>query len=296
MGQLQSIAVVPHFTANPGRSGVRRLIALALLLVSGAAMGGQGPGSADSNQEQPPKSTAAAGSIKTTDLTDLPLETLMQMEVPTVYSASKFEQKTTEAPSSVSVVTTDEIKRYGYRTLADVLRSLQGFYVSYDRNYAFLGARGINLGDFNSRVLLLVNGHRVNNNLTDGAFIDTAFILDVDLIDRIEVIRGPGSVLYGNNAFFGVINVVTCNGAQVHGVELSGEYAEFDTYKGRITYGNSFSNGVTLLLSGSLYDSEGPDKIFYKEFNTPAQNHGIARHRDDDAFGSFFGSVSYQDF
>src|SRR5205814_1495674 len=97
------------------------------------------------------------------------------------------------------------------------------------------GARGINLGDFNSRMLLLVDGHRINNNLTDGAFIDTAFILDMDLIDRVEVIRGPGSALYGNNAFFGVINVVTRKGAQLNGLEVSGEYGEFDSYKARVT-------------------------------------------------------------
>ncbi len=110
-----------------------------------------------------------------------------------------------------------------------------------------------------------MNGHRVNNNLTDGAFIDSAFILDVDLIDRVEVIRGPGSVLYGNNAFFGVINVVTRTGGQVNGVEASGEYAEFDTYKGRVTFGKSFTNGIELLASGSIYDSAGPDKLFYKD-------------------------------
>ncbi|HTD66979.1 MAG TPA: TonB-dependent receptor [Candidatus Limnocylindria bacterium] len=230
------------------------------------------------------------------DLSELSLEALMELEVPKVYGASKFEQKTTEAPSSISLVSSDEIKKYGYRTLADVLQSLQGFHVSYDRNYAFLGTRGINLGDFNSRVLLLVNGHRVNNNITDGAFIDSAFILDVDLIDRVEVIRGPGSVLYGNNAFLGVINVVTRRGRQLHGAEVSGEYGEFDAYKGRVTYGNVFSNGVEFLLSGSLYGTDGKEKLFYKEFNTPAQNNGIARNRDDDAFGSFFGSLSYLDF
>ena len=233
---------------------------------------------------------------KRPSLDELSIEDLMNIEVPKVYGASKFEQKTTEAPSSISLVSSDEIKRYGYRTLADVLQSLQGFHVSYDRNYAFLGTRGVNLGDFNSRVLLLVNGHRVNNNLTDGAFIDSAFILDVDLIDRVEVIRGPGSVLYGNNAFFGVVNVVTRTGKQVNGAEASFEYAEFDTYKGRVTLGKSFTNGVELLLSGSLYDSAGPEKLFYKEFNTPAQNHGIAKNKDDDAFGSFFGSLSYSDF
>ncbi len=231
----------------------------------------------------------------TPDLSELSLEALIEIEVPKVYGASKFEQKTTEAPSSISLLSSDEIKRYGYRTLGDVLQSLQGFHVSYDRNYAFLGSRGINLGDFNSRVLLLVNGHRVNNNITDGAFIDSAFILDVDLIDRVEVIRGPGSVLYGNNAFLGVINVITRQGAQLKGTELSGEYGEFDAYKGRVTYGNSFSNGVEFLLSGSMYGTEGKEEIFYPEFKS-SRNNGVARNRDDDSFGSFFGSVRYLDF
>ena len=184
-----------------------------------------------------------------TELADLSLAQLMQIEIPTVVAASKHAQKVTEAPSSVTIITAEEIKRYGYRTLADVLRSVQGFHVSYDRNHAFLGTRGLSLGDFNSRILLLVDGHRVNNNLTDGAYIDTAFILDVDLIDRVEIIRGPGSVLYGNNAFFGVINVITRKGKKLDGTEVSGEYASYDTYKGRLSYGKSFKNSVEFLLS-----------------------------------------------
>src|SRR5258708_4815693 len=188
-----------------------------------------------------------------TELADLSLAQLMQIEIPTVVAASKHEQKVTDAPSSVTIITADEIKRYGYRTLADVLRSVQGFQVSYDRNHAFLGARGLSLGDFNSRILLLVDGHRVNNNLTDGAYIDTAFILDVDLSDRVEVIRGPGSVLYGNNAFFGVINVITREGKQVNGVEGSFNYGSYDTYKGRVTIGEQFTNGLHFLVSGTYY-------------------------------------------
>ena len=245
-------------------------------------------------------SSAGAAELKTSqrpsDLMEMSLEELMEIQVPTVFGASKFEQKTTEAPSSVSVLTSDDFKRYGYRTLAEALQSVQGVHVSYDRNYSFLGMRGINLGDFNSRILLLIDGHRVNNNLTDGALIETAFILDVDLIDRVEIIRGPGSVLYGNNAFFGVINVVTRRASQANGAELSGEYASYDTYKGRVTYGKLFTNGVQLLLSGSLYDSAGAERLFYKEFNSTNQNHGVAEGLDDDSFRSFFGSVSYQDF
>lgn len=227
-------------------------------------------------------------------LTDLSLEELMDI-VPKVYGASKFEQKSTEAPSSVTVISSDEINRYGYRTLADLLQSVQGMHVSYDRNYSFLGTRGINLGDFNSRVLVLVDGHQINNNLTDGAHIGTAFVLDVDLINRVEIIRGPGSVLYGNNAFFGVINVITKRGGQV-GVETSAAYGSFDTKKGRVSIGHKFTNEVEFLLSGTIYDSEGEDRLFYKEFNTPAQNRGVARGIDDDSYKSFLGTLSYRDF
>ena len=220
----------------------------------------------------------------------------MEVEVPKVYGASKIEQKTTEAPASITIVSADEIKKYGYRTLADILASAPGFFVSYDRNYAFLGTRGVSLGDFNSRVLLLVDGHRVNNNLTDGAYIGPEFILDIDLIDRVEIIRGPGSVLYGNNAVFGVINVITRQGKQLNGTEVSGEYGSFDTYKARVTYGKLFTNGVQLMLSGTYYDSGGQDRLFYKEFNTPAQNNGVAQNLDGGSLESFFGSLGYRDF
>lgn len=231
---------------------------------------------------------------ETRPLTELSLEELMDI-VPNVYGASKFEQKSTEAPSSVTVISSDEINRYGYRTLADLLQSVQGVHVSYDRNYSFLGTRGVNLGDFNSRVLVLVDGHQINNNLSDGALIGTAFVLDVDLISRVEIIRGPGSVLYGNNAFFGVINVITKRGGEV-GVATSAEYGSFDTYKGRVSVGHKFTNEVEILLSGTLYGSEGEDRLFYKEFNTPDQNRGVARGIDDDDFKSFFGTLSYRDF
>jgi iron complex outermembrane receptor protein len=80
------------------------------------------------------------------------------MEV--VEAASKFQQPIGEAPSSVTIISSDEIKKYGHRTLADILETVPGLYISYDRNYSFLGIRGFSLGDFNNRVLLLVNGHR----------------------------------------------------------------------------------------------------------------------------------------
>lgn len=237
--------------------------------------------------------TRADTAVQSPDYADMDLSQLMNVPVVT---ASRFEQKAAEAPSSVTVITSEEIKRYGYRTLADILASVPGFYISYDRNYAFLGASGINLGDFNSRILLLVNGHRINSELNDSAYIDTTFILDVDLIDRVEIIRGPGSVLYGNNAFFGVINVITREGNQINGVEASGSYGSFNAYSGRVSIGARFTNSFQFLLSGTIYGSDGQENLFYPQFNTPAQNNGIAHNLDDDGFGSFFGSVSYKDF
>ena len=227
----------------------------------------------------------------------LSLEELSTIKVQIVYSASKYEQTVTEAPSAVSIVTADAIKHFGYRTLADVLRSVRGFDMTYDRNYGYVGVRGFNRpGDFGGRVLLQIDGHRLNEPLYDSAFNATDFILDLDLVDRIEIIRGPGSSIHGNNAFFGIINVVTRRGREVQGTEVSASAGSFDSYQGRLSYGNKFTNGVEMLFSGTLYNSEGQDRLFYPEFNNRADHHGIARRRDGDRFQSAFGSLAYHDF
>ena len=221
------------------------------------------------------------------------LESLMSVSV---YSASKYEQNATEAPSSVSVVTAEEIRKYGYRTLADILNSLRSFYVTYDRNYNYIGVRGFAPpGDFNTRLLLLVDGHRINDGIFDSAAVGTEFLLDVDLIDRVEVIRGPSSSLYGSNAFFGVINVITRRGKDLKGTEVSGEAASFGTFKGRATYGNRFGNGTGGPPFRNRLPQRGTD-LFFPEFNDPATNNGIAEKRDGDKFRSFFSTLSYRDF
>lgn len=228
-------------------------------------------------------------------------EDIVFQEIPSVYGVSKFEQKITEAPSFVTLITADEIKKYGHRTLAQVLQSVTGFFVTYDRNYNYLGVRGFNRpGDFNSRVLLLVDGHRLNDNLYDQAGLGTESVVDVDLIDRVEVIRGPSSSLYGTNAFFGVINVITKRGRDIKGIELSTEVGSFDTYRARVTYGDKFANGIELLLSGSYYDSEGQDFLFYQEFadDTTTNNNlsqGITRNADGDEFPNFLGKLTFRD-
>ncbi len=224
-------------------------------------------------------------------------EAALFQEIPSVYGASKYEQKVTEAPSSVTIVTADEIKKYGYRTLADILQNVTGFYVTNDRNYSYLGVRGFNRpGDYDTRILLLVDGHRLNDGVYEQAAIGTEAPLDVDLIDRVEIIRGPSSSLYGTNAFFGVINVITKRGRDVKGVELSTETGHYDSYKGRVTYGNKFQNGLEVLLSGSFYNSPGHHRLYYKEFDDHATNNGIAKNADADRYYHLFTKLSLADF
>ena len=235
----------------------------------------------------------ANGYDASADSPEMNIEDLMNVPV---YGASRFGQQINEAPGSVSIVTSEEIKKYGYRTLADILRSLRGFYVTYDRNYAYAGIRGfLRTGDWNSRILILLDGNRINENVYGSANIETGFIIDIDLIDRVEVIRGSNFSLYGNNAMFAVINVITKKGRDLGSPEISGEVGSFDTYKGRFSYGNSFRNGMELVLSSSLYDSKGQD-LFFKKFDTPSMNNGVAEDCDYDRNYSFFSKLSYRDF
>lgn len=228
---------------------------------------------------------------------DLSLEQLLEVNVDKVYGASKYEQKITQAPSSVSLVTRDEIQKQGYRTLAEVLRTVNGVFVTDDRNYSYVGMRGFNRpGDYNSRVLLLVDGHRINDNIYDQGLYGTEGFLDVDLIERVEVVRGPSSSIYGNNAFFGVINVITRKGRSLNGFEATGEAGNHDTFKGGFTYGKQYDNGLEVLLSGSASDSAGESRVYFPEFDDPTTNNGMAENSDGDQAYRFYGSLGYGDF
>lgn len=254
--------------ARRQRSGNWSLVTLLLLTASGAA-------------QQASK-----------DLGNVSLEELGSIQV---YSASKHMQSTREAPSSVTVVTADEIQKYGYRNLADILRSVPGFYVTYDRNYSFAGVRGFGrLGDWNSRILVLIDGHRINNNVLGQAMLGNEFLVDVDLIERVEIVRGPSSSLYGGGAFFAVINVITRTAEQVKGWELCFQPGSFGTYEGRATYGRQL-HGLGFLLSGTFYDSPG-QTLFFPEFNTPATNNGIARGGDYESYKHILATLTFHGF
>jgi outer membrane receptor protein involved in Fe transport len=241
--------------------------------------------------------SAAAQESKQADLAGLSIEDLAKVKVESVYGASKFLQKASDVPSSVTVVTAEQIQKYGYRTLADLLKSVRGFYVINDRNYSYVGVRGFSRpGDVNARILFLVDGHRINENIFDGAYVGTEFPVDIDLIERVEVTRGPSSSVYGAGAYVAVVNVITKRGRDLDSTEISTEAGSWDSYRGRVGYGKRFDNGLETLLSGTFYDSEGHDRLFYPEFNSPATNNGIAQNADGDQAYNAFADIIYKDF
>jgi outer membrane receptor protein involved in Fe transport len=217
--------------------------------------------------------------------TALSIEELLDTKV---YRASKYEQKVAEAPSSIVVISAEEIRKYGYRSLLEVLATLPGFYVVGHGNYTSVGVRGFSPpGNANSRILLQVNGHALNSNIDDSAPLDDTFPIDMDLIDRIEIVRGPSSSLYGADAFFAVVNVITRTGKNT-GELASVEGGSLGTYKETIAYG---------------IDRRGTQALFsetYNLTNAPGQLDAIAdpigSSHDRDQGRRLFTMLSSHDF
>lgn len=161
----------------------------------------------------PMASTAAS------DLASTPLNALLDMEVS---GASKFTLHMSDAPASVSVMAAAQIRALGLRTLAEVLQTVRGLATTNDRTYTYLSVRGMWVpGDYNTRVLVLVDGNRINDTVYEQGLLGSEFPLDIDLVERVEFIPGQGSAVHGANALYGVVNVVTRHPAQGAGREIA---------------------------------------------------------------------------
>ncbi|MBL9134242.1 MAG: TonB-dependent receptor [Verrucomicrobiales bacterium] len=240
---------------------------------------------------------AAPAQPSVDDLSELSLSELLEVRYDTVYAASKRMQEAWEAPASVSVVRRSTIQTFGYRTLADALDSTPGTHITSDSLYSFLGIRGFSPpGDYNGRVLLLIDGHRANDNVYDSALLGTEGILDIDLVDRLEVIRGPSSSIYGSSAFFGILNVVPRRGGEIQGVEVSGEAGSFESYRARATTGYKLNSGVEFLLSATYFSARGDPEIYLPDRAIPGVSSGTAHDLDGYHGYHLYASTSYSDF
>ncbi|MGE0447222.1 MAG: TonB-dependent receptor plug domain-containing protein, partial [Vicinamibacterales bacterium] len=224
------------------------------------------------------------------DVLDLTLEELLRQD--TVSAASKFPQPTVDAPASITIVSADDIRRQGYQTLHEILQGINGLYVTSDRNYSYLGMRGFaRPGDYNTRVLLLIDGHRINDPVYDMALLGGDFPLEVSLIERVEVIRGPASALYGTSAFLGVINVITRSGRELRGAQGEFGVGSLATQSGRTSFGAA-SGGRDLLVSAYGRRSDGARDLFFPEFATPDTHDGFVSNADQEGSAGAFVSAS----
>ena len=178
---------------------------------------------------------------------DLKEEFLLWQYELEVITASKHKQKLSEAPSTITVITAKDIERLGVADLTNVFRMSTGLDVmtAYD-NGVFVVPRGL-LTFQSAKVLLLIDGQRVNHDFTGSIMWKDLPILLED-IEHIEIVRGPGSALYGANAFAGIIHIITKNPNKKPASSFRISIGEKDTYiyslsytgqKGKLGYGNT---------------------------------------------------------
>ena len=143
---------------------------------------------------------------------------------------------------------------------------------------------------------MLVNGHRVNDSVYDQAPIGADFGVDVALFDRVEIISGPASSLYGTSAFFAVVNVITRSGASLAGISVEIDAGTLGTAMARISGGKRFANGVDLIVSGTLDRVGGDNRLYFPAFDTPTTNSGVAEDLDAERIGDVYGRLTVGDF
>ena len=186
---------------------------------------------------------------------DAYLESMLFGDIPDVFSASKISQNMMTVPASVSVVTEDDIRKSGARTLSDLLKYLPGIYVTSSRSgFDLIKVRGIQ-DRYNNRVLLIIDG--IPRRELFYGYKSISDLVPVENIKQLEVIRGPGSALYGTDAFAGVISIFTKTAESSDKLKLDAGYGEFDTYRLNLGVGQKIGENFTLDLNARSLDSDG---------------------------------------
>ena len=209
-------------------------------------------------------------------------------EEETVVGAAKREQSLGTVASAVTVLTSDQLRRYGYRTLAEALRGVAGIYVTDDRSIERIGVRGLQLlGDSNTRILVLVDGTPLNEPWAQFVDGSTALPVSLDDVARIEVIRGPVSSIYGTNAFFGIMNIVTLEADKAPRAYGRATMDTFGTFGGNAGFNTGSLNRQ---VRGSVgYRYRVGETVTYPELE---QAPGLMARTGADGASALFGALA----
>lgn len=208
-----------------------------------------------------------------------------------VSAAAKYLQTTAEAAASITIVSAEDIRSQGYSNLQEVLESVPGMYVSNDRNYPYLGTRGFSRpSDYNNRILVLVDGHTLNEQVWGSAPVGSDLPINLDAVERVEVVRGPGSALYGSSAMFAVINIVTKTGTQTSGGVVSGRVGSGLQRQAAANIGYDLGNRKSFAISALTSGSNG-NTLYYPEYRSASNTKGAVRRMDWEYGTSVIGTL-----
>jgi outer membrane receptor for ferrienterochelin and colicins len=190
-----------------------------------------------------------------TELTDLKMIPLRQ-----VAAVSRYAESIDDAPSSVTIIDGQELRAFGYPTIAEALRGTRGFSINNDGAYYSVAVRGIGQpNDYGNRVLILSDGASLNDDLLSSSYIGSDGRDDLRDVSRIEVVRGPGSLLYGTGAFSGLVNLVPQEKDDPNSVQGSVGTYENSVARGRLGFHYNFTPKVGAQASISGARSDGID-------------------------------------
>ena len=213
-----------------------------------------------------------------TDIYEMSLEDLINLKAHGVPSelesvvnslievSSKKPMNTRESPSIITLITDEDIKKSGARDLIDILRTVPGFEFGVDvEGVVGLGIRGN--WSHEGKLLILIDGQEMNEINFACTFFGNNY--PIEQIKKIEIIRGPGSAIYGGYAEYGVINIITKQANDINGLQLTGVYGQMEKGLGRrnisLSLGRKF-NDFWVSFSGLIGEGQRSDQL-YKDYD-----------------------------
>jgi iron complex outermembrane receptor protein len=210
----------------------------------------------------PPAASADEAQGEKVDIASFDLESLLDLSVEAV---SLHEERASESAGSVFVLSRDDIRRQGFRTLQDALATVPGLFAYEDGLYPMVGVRGVGLlGDYTTRLLVLVDGHPLNNSVGIGqSYLGRDLPVPFAAVRRIEVIKGPVGSVYGPTAFVGVVNLVTTGTGPGGEASMAGDGAQTALRSGELgVLASGARNGVSWMASAEAFATRGFDHVY----------------------------------